>query len=176
MATDLNPRQLRFVAEYIRTGNASLSYALAGYQNTTRESRDNAASRLLGNVGIKREINRRKRAMMKRSDVTIEKLLSDAQEARDLAMRLDQPSAATGATQLQAKLVGLLVDRRESGNPGDFASLGTPQEVIDAIRRELGDAAAEALQALVRPSQLAPEAKPEEQAILPTAHGSDSLN
>ena len=45
----------------------------------------------------------------------------------------------------KAKLHGLIVDRKESGAPGEFAALGTEAEVMDAVRRELGDAAADAL-------------------------------
>ena len=37
--------------------------------------------------------------------------------------QLGQPSAAIQATQLSAKPVGLLVDRKESGAPGDFAAV-----------------------------------------------------
>jgi hypothetical protein len=51
------------------------------------------------------------------------------------------------ATQLSAKLCGLLVDRKESGQPGDFAELQSADEVLALIRRELGDATATALAA-----------------------------
>jgi len=112
--------------------------------------------------------------MMKRSDITIEKLLSDAEDARKLAMETKQVAAATGAGQFQAKLVGLLVDRRETGSPGDFAGLNSPQEVIDAIRKELGEDAANALQALVAPRS--PPQEPEQEAIEPTARGSGAIN
>jgi hypothetical protein len=175
MAKELNPRQQRFVAAYLKTGIASLSYALAGYQPTTRESQDNAASRLLGNVGIKAAIRQKRRAMLKRSDITIEKLLSDTEDARKLAMASAQPSAATGAVQLQAKLVGLLVDRRETGQPGDFAGLTTADEVIAAIRAEMGEDAAKALASLVAKATPA-QAAPAEEAPIPTVQGSDSLN
>lgn len=40
---------------------------------------------------------------------------------------------------------GLIIDRKENGAPGEFAALGTEAEVMDAVRRELGDAAANAL-------------------------------
>lgn len=93
--------------------------------------------------------------MTKRSEITVDRLLSDLAESRALAMRIDQPAAANQATQLQGKLVGLMVDRKESGGPGDFATLTTPEQVMEAIRAELGEAAALLLQAAM--------AKPEEQ-------------
>jgi hypothetical protein len=70
--------------------------------------------------------------------------------------------AATGsalsATVAKAKLHGLIVDRKESGAPGEFASLTTESEVMDAVRRELGDAAADALLVSLADT---PEAEPE---------------
>lgn len=149
MAKNLNPRQLRFITEYMQTSNAARSYMLAGYQVTTRNALDAASSRLLGHVKVKAEINRRQRAMIKRADVTLDKLLQDLADDRELARRLDQPSAAIAATQLTAKLCGHLIERKESGGPGDFATAKTEAEVIDQVRAELGDKAASLLQAMV---------------------------
>ena len=114
--------------------------------------------------------------MLKRSDITIEKLLSDAEDARKLAMETKQVAAATGAAQFQAKLVGLLVDRRETGSPGDFASLSTAQEVIEAIRLEYGEDAAKALQALVSPKIAPPPPDAADEQPAPTARGSGAIN
>lgn len=155
----LNERQRRFVVAYIKTGIASRSYKAAGYEVTSRNALDVNASRLLRNDKIQSAIREKRRQMLKRSDITLEKLLSDIAEARALAMSSAQPSAAIAASQLSAKLVGLLVDRKESGAPGDFAILTTPQQVLDAIRAELGDAAADVLQAAV--------ARPGDASVLP---------
>mgnify|MGYP001559832811 CR=1 FL=1 len=175
MAKDLNPRQLRFVTEYLKSGIQSRAFILAGYQRSTRNALDVGASQLIRNRKVKREINRRKAAMVKRSDVTIDKLLQDLADDRDLARRIDQPSAAIAATQLTAKLVGLLVDRKETGAPGDFQGLTTADEVLAAIRAEMGEDAAKALQALVNKASPPVTSEPE-QPVIPTAQGSDSLN
>jgi hypothetical protein len=74
-------------------------------------------------------------------------LIEDLAEDRTLARSLGQPSAAIAATQLTAKLVGLLVDRKESGQPGEFAGLQSEAEVLALVRRELGDDSATALAA-----------------------------
>lgn len=37
----------------------------------------------------------------------------------------------------------LIVDRKESGAPGDFAALTTEAEVLDVVRKELGDRVAD---------------------------------
>jgi phage terminase small subunit len=179
MGKDLNIRQMRFVTEYIKTGIASRALVLAGYHRSTRNALDVGASQLIRNRKVQREIARRKAAMLKKSDITIEKLLSDAEDARQLALKIDQPSAATGAGTLQAKLVGLLIDRKESGAPGDFAGMTTPAEIIAAIRLELGEDAARALEALVSkatPSGSPIAAPPETQSdIPPNATGNGTL-
>jgi phage terminase small subunit len=148
MAKDLNPRQLRFIDHYIKTGNQSRSYMLAGYEPKSRNALDANASQLVRNPKIAAEIGRRKRALIKRNDVTLDKLLAELAEDRALARSLGQPGAAIQATQLTARLVGLLVDRKQTGSPGDFAHLSTPAEVVDAIRKELGEEAAVLLEQL----------------------------
>ncbi len=87
--------------------------------------------------------------MVKRADITLDSLLADLAADRELARGLGQPSAAIAAVQLTAKLCGLLIERKESGNPGDFAAAKTEAEVVAAVRSELGDAAADMLQAIV---------------------------
>lgn len=87
--------------------------------------------------------------MLKRSDVTMDKILQDVEDARQLALKIEQPSAAVQASQLQGKLVGLLVDRKETGGPGDFAQAQTSADVIDQVRREHGDQAAELVKQLI---------------------------
>lgn len=167
MAKELNPRQLRFVTEYMQTSNAARSYMLAGYRASTRNALDVSACKLLRSSKVKREITRRKAAMLKRADVTLDKLLQDLAEDRALARKLDQPSAAIAATQLTAKLCGLLIERKESGAPGDFAGAKTEAEVVDQVRAELGDKAAEVLQRLVAEQSSAPaiDAPPASDAI-----------
>lgn len=84
--------------------------------------------------------------------VTVESLMDDLRQDRDLARNLGQPGAALQATQLMAKLVGLLVDRKESGAPGDFAALQTREDVFARVRQEMGDEAANLLSALLSAS------------------------
>jgi hypothetical protein len=94
--------------------------------------------------------------MAARNRITVDSLLEDLAADRALARELGQPSAAIAATQLSAKLVGLLVDRKEQGQPGQFANLQTESEVLELIRRELGDATATALAAALAQEDDAP--------------------
>jgi len=109
--------------------------------------------------------------MTYKTSITLQSLLEELAADRELARRVDQPSAAIQATVVQAKLVGLMVERKESGAPGDFASLGTVDEIVAKVRSELGEQAALLLQgALEKPG---PES--DAQADIP-APSSDVLN
>lgn len=161
----INPRHERFVRHWLKHGNASKAYGEAGYQATTRSSLDSSASALLRNPKIVSRINELRRSMAQKTEISLQSLLSDLAEDRALARSLGQVSAAVQATQLSAKLTGHLVDRKETGSPGDFAGLKSPGEVLDVIRRELGDAAASAIEAALAPAQAQDEASPELDSI-----------
>ncbi len=103
--------------------------------------------------------------MAQKTELSLQSLLSDLAEDRALARSLGQVSAAVQATQLSAKLTGHLVDRKEVGGAGDFAGLKSPGEVLELIKRELGDAAAAAIEAALAPAQGQDEACPELDSI-----------
>jgi hypothetical protein len=56
-----------------------------------------------------------------------------------------KPEAMLSASEKKAKLVGLLVDRREVGNAGEFEQLTDIGEILEKVRQEAGLEAAEAL-------------------------------
>jgi hypothetical protein len=86
----------------------------------------------------------------------VDSLIEDLAADRSLARDLGQPSAAIAATQLTARLCGLLVDRKESGQPGEFSGLQSADEVLALIRRELGEDIATALAAALEQQDDAP--------------------
>lgn len=93
--------------------------------------------------------------MTQRSRITLESLLDDLAEDRKLARETKQVSAAIAATQLSAKLVGLLIDRKESGQPGDFSDLTSADEILARVRADLGDEMADAItQALAKQADI----------------------
>lgn len=85
--------------------------------------------------------------MSYKKQVTVASLLEELAEARELAIKTEQPSAAIAATQTAAKLVGLWVDRKETGNPGDFAALDSVAAIVEKARADHGDAFAAAVAA-----------------------------
>jgi hypothetical protein len=56
------------------------------------------------------------------------------EEARQLALRLRQASAAVAATMGKAKILGLIIDRREVGDAGAFDGL-TDEQLIEEARK-----------------------------------------
>ncbi len=137
----------RFARLYMKTGNAAASYLEAGYKVASRTTLDSAASHLTRNPKVKGRIRELQHNMATRNRITVDSLLDDISEARALALRVDQPSAAIAATQLAAKLCGLLVDRKEQGQPGEFAGLQSADDVLALVASELGADSAKALAA-----------------------------
>jgi hypothetical protein len=146
-----NIRHERFARAVIRTGVAARAYLKAGYSPTTRNALDVSACQLLRRPKVQARIKELRKQMAARNRITMDSLIDDLREDRQLARKIGQPSAAIAATQLTAKLVGLLVDRKEEGQPGEFAGLQSEADVIDKVRVELGEEAAQRLmQALAR--------------------------
>lgn len=99
--------------------------------------------------------------------VTVESVTEDLDRIMRGAEAAAQYGPAASAAVSKAKLHGHMIERKETGQPGDFQGLTTPEAVIAAIRAELGDKAAEALQAALAP--LADEPAPEAAPALPLA-------
>lgn len=176
----INPRHERFAREYIKCGVAARAYLAAGYKPTTRHSLDTSASDLLRHPEVKRLLTLHRVRAMKRTDITVDTLLSDLEADRALAHGEGQGSAAVQATMAKARLLGLIVDRKETGKPGEFEGLQTAADVIQAVRTEFGDTVADALA-----HELAAQEQPREEerrartrgaAKPPTNSGTDSLN
>ena len=72
--------------------------------------------------------------------MTLALLLAELDATRQLALKLGQCNAAVSAIMGMAKLAGLIIDRREVGQPGEFDHLTDAELVERAVReaRELG--------------------------------------
>ncbi len=78
--------------------------------------------------------------------MTLDGLLDDLEADRALARDLGQPMAAIKATMNKARLVGLVVDRRERGQPGDFVEPQSETDLLAIVRAELGEEAGDMFQ------------------------------
>lgn len=83
--------------------------------------------------------------MARKSDITIEKILTDYQDALNMAKADSKPNEMISAAREQAKLVGLLVERKEVGNAGDFDTMDNISEILQAVAEKAGPEAALAL-------------------------------
>jgi len=142
-----NIKHEKFARAFIKHGVASRAYLQAGFKASTRNALDVSACQLLRRPKVKGRISELRGQMADRNRITVDTLLQDLADDRALARTLGQPSAAIAATQLSAKLTGLLVDRKESGAPGDFAGLQSAGEVLALVRAELGEETAALLTA-----------------------------
>jgi hypothetical protein len=162
-----NQRQERFCQLIKRGIPPYRAYPLAGYNP------DNGAPyRLSENVRVKARLRELTKGFAMKTRVTVETISAQLDEDRAFAVEVKQAGPALNATIAKAKLHGLIVDRKESGAPGEFATLATEAEVMDAVRRELGDAAAEALVA----SLVTPEPDVEQQAEVEQRDPNATLN
>lgn len=106
----LTIKQEKFCQLYVEKGNASEAYRLAyDADNMKLETINNKAHILLKKGKIGARISELKKKAEKRHDITVDKLLSELEEARIAALTAQtvQTSAAVAATMGKAKLLGL---------------------------------------------------------------------
>lgn len=173
-----NPRRERFCHLFVKCGVATTAYARAGYTIGPYHSVATNGSRLLKNADVKARIEELRRHMTARTAVTVQSLAEELDEARALALRTEQPSAAVQASTVKAKLFGHLVDRKEVGKPGDFTSAESAADVLEIVRKELGDDAARVIEQAVGHDVAEPPAPMVEDAksLAPTHDGSGAVN
>lgn len=70
----LTPRNLKFIDNYINTGNATRSYIDAGY---SPNGADVSSIRLLGNASVIEEVEKRRAEIAKRNDITSDKVINE---------------------------------------------------------------------------------------------------
>ena len=129
----LNIRHERFLREYIMLGNKTEAYARV-YPNASRAAANMAAARLWAQPKVKKRAQEIVESMVKRADITEDKILADYEWAIQSAKRQDKPDSVTNAATAQGKLVGLMRERVESGNVGDFENMNTLSEVLEAVQ------------------------------------------
>lgn len=168
-----NQRQEMFCQLVKRGVPPFRAYPEAGYQ-----VHHSNAYRLREKEGPKRRIAELNRGMAMKTQVTVASISDQLDEDRAFAQLVEQAGPALNATIAKAKLHGLVVDRKESGGPGDFAQQSAA-EVLELVRRELGDdtaaALAKALAAQDEPAK-AIEAAPEPTPTTPPRAPGDTLN
>jgi hypothetical protein len=128
MAPLRNTRRERFCLALAEGKSATDAYTEAGY----KPCRKNAA-RLTTNDDIQCRVAEIQTAAAKKTEVTIESLLSELEEARHKASTLDQMSAAVKAIGEKARISGLLVQRVEVSNNAERFRGDLTNEVAEAV-------------------------------------------
>lgn len=153
MAALKNIRHEMFVREYIRNGGlGGQAYRKVSKQYPRKITGVNnpgsyrvVACQLRKRPDIQQREQELRDKMAKKSDITMEKVLTDIQEALNLARSQAKPNDMVNAVMAQAKLVGLLRDRVETGGVGDFDGMENISEILEKVREEAGPEAALAL-------------------------------
>ena len=171
--TPLTIGQEKFAYAYVKHNGNGAEAALAAYGNSSRNAARVRSHRLLQKPHVKRKIEEIRTKMAKRSDITIEKILTDYQEALNIAKSQERASDMVAAATAQAKLVGLLRDRLETGQPGDFDHLDDISAIIEKVAAEVGPEAAQALLKALGYTELE---MPEDDMLADVKPASDALN
>lgn len=122
--------------------------------------------------------------IMRKASITFEKILTDYQEAMDLARDKGEPANIISAAREQARLVGLLIDRKEVGAAGDFENMESISDILTAVAAQAGPEAALALSqafnligpTLVIQAAKAPAPDEAEAVLLDAESPSDAVN
>jgi hypothetical protein len=180
-----NPRHERFVKTYLMQmaygGSATAAYRVV-YQGSKGYNCANASAwKLLNKPHIKRRIREMRMDIKRKADITFEKILTDYQDALEMARADNDPGNIIAAAKEQAKLVGLLIDRKEVGSAGDFENMENISDILAAIEREAGKTVADALAGTFKllpapEAQKAPESNVDTEALEQAEPASDAVN
>jgi hypothetical protein len=124
-------KQELFVQHLMKGVPQAQAYEKAGYKPNPGN-----ASELASSEKVSKRLAWLQQRQAARKGITVESLCDELDEARALATATEQPSAAIAATMGKAKLMGLLIDRKESGAAGEFAKL-TTEELRQQLEADL---------------------------------------
>jgi phage terminase small subunit len=141
----LTPKQEAFVSAYLQTGSATAAYRRAyDASKMTSGAIEVEGKRLLKHPLITLRLRAAQERVAAKSEVTAAKILDELREAWALARDKGQPSAMVAASMGRPKVAGLISDKKEVEQSGDFIKNMSDEELVEFIRTE----AAEVLPAL----------------------------
>jgi phage terminase small subunit len=111
----LTPKQEKFAQEYVATSNASEAYRRAyDTKPTSKISTVNAnASQLLRDTRVAQRVDQIRASLVERNKLSIDDIIDELEEAREMGKITQQSSSMVSASMGKAKLLGLIVDRKE---------------------------------------------------------------
>ena len=141
MVKPLTQKQESFCQKYIETGNASEAYRF-GYNavNMKPEVIHVKACELLksGNVSVR--VKQLQEEAAERNKVTVDDLVRELEEARELAKGEAQAAPMVSATMGKGKLLGLIVDKAEQKLTHSFEDYSDDELALKKkeLERQLG--------------------------------------
>lgn len=106
----LTDKQMNFINEYMQDMNATAAYLRAGY-NCSEEAARRAASRLLTNVDVKAEIEKRQQKLGEESEITVEWILKEMKDTYKKSKELGEMSAANKSLEMLGRYKGMFNDK-----------------------------------------------------------------
>ena len=110
----MTPKQADFVRLYFELGNASEAYRRAYNSTGKPNTLHRKANELLKHPLIKAEIIAMQEQARERNQVTIDNVVDELEEARQIAKQSGNAAAMVSATLGKAKVLGLVVDKQET--------------------------------------------------------------
>ena len=109
----LNPRQHKFVRAIMNGATQSAAYKAAGYKAATPNAAESNASRLIRNDRIKAALAAARERPMAAAAYTVDTIITELEEARQGAQMDGQWAAAVAASGMKARILGLLIERKQ---------------------------------------------------------------
>ncbi len=135
MSDELTTKQENFALKYVETGNASLAYRHAyEAQDMQQTTIWQEACRTLKIPKVTARIQELKQMAADMAMVTVGTITEELEQARQLAIKVDQPAAMRAASMDKAKLHGLIVDKHEHTGQ-DGGAIKTEDSGIEAAKR-----------------------------------------
>lgn len=131
MAGRLNPKQERFVEEYMVDLNATKAAARAGYSERTANEQ---GARLLANVSVQKAIQAAKASRAQKVAVSAEDVLRGVMEVTMLAREEGDLKTALKGYELQGRHIGMWKDKVEQEISGPGGGPVEEKLVIELVR------------------------------------------
>src|SRR5262245_32362559 len=128
-----NSRHEAFCRALFENKSADEAYVVAGY----KASRQNA-HRLTTNEDIRQRLTELQAEAAKKSEVSVQSLLNELEEARLKAGSLEQYGTVVKAIVAKAQIAGISTQRIEVSHSYDFTHCNTTQDVADGIALDYG--------------------------------------
>ena len=140
-----NLRHESFVREYLKRGVGADAYQRA-YPRAARNTAGRNAWYLLNrNTKVPARLTELRQEVLKKSDITIERVLTDCEEAKQIAKEQRRPRDIINAVTAQAKLVGLFKDQGEN-----TASINESDDIDQILRKVSDECGPQAAQAFAK--------------------------